>query len=145
MGDETWTSEKTDWPDVGVNGRSCETKLFGDVGRRQLYRSVIRLCIMRALSASVVSRSRIWWMRARKWAMPSSAGSDSDMASAFCAFCPPGTGFALGKLWGFAVPGVAESDESRSSLRSCDARARERFDDMAVPAGTSMGVLGAVA
>jgi hypothetical protein len=49
-GDEAWMSEKRDCPEVGVKGRSCDTKLAGDVGRMWLYFSVIRLCIMRARS-----------------------------------------------------------------------------------------------
>jgi hypothetical protein len=33
MGEPTWASEKTEWLELGVKGRSCETKLLGDVGR----------------------------------------------------------------------------------------------------------------
>ena len=32
MGEDACASEKTEWLEFGVKGRSCETKLLGDVG-----------------------------------------------------------------------------------------------------------------
>jgi hypothetical protein len=75
---------------VGVKGRSCETRLAGEVGRIKLYFSVIRLWTRRARSWSGMSMALISWMRMRRWAMPSSAGSDSDMAVAFWPGVLPG-------------------------------------------------------
>ena len=43
----------------------------------------MRLCTKRARSWSVIFKSLISCMRARRWAMPSSAGSDSDNVVAF--------------------------------------------------------------
>lgn len=66
-----------------MKGRSWEKVLLGDVGRVKLYRSVMRPCIIRARSCSSMFKSRISCMRARRYAMPSSAGSDSDAVVAF--------------------------------------------------------------
>lgn len=97
---------------------------------------------MRAFSSSATARSLIRCMRARRWRIPSSAGSDSDIVDAFC---PLATGFGLRGLCGLVEAGVAESGESSWSWRSCVSRVREGLDDIAVSAGMSMGTLGAVA
>jgi hypothetical protein len=106
-GDDAWMSEKRDWPEVGVKGRSCDTKLAGDVGRMWLYFSVIRLCIMRARSWSDMLSALISWMRSRRWAMPSSAGSNSAMVLAFW------LGVLEGR-WSEIGDGADERDESTS-------------------------------
>jgi hypothetical protein len=80
-------------------------KLAGEVGRMWLYFSVIRLCIMRARSWSDMLSALISWMRMRRWAMPSSAGSDSDMALAFW------LGVLAGR-WRKVGDGAVERDES---------------------------------